>query len=274
MPNWSFNTVAIRGAKNEVINFLNEGLKRTHGRKKSFSPIAENASTAEIKEKLDKYGLSLRSWLPMPRTFIQWDTTNSMKNFDWWLQDTKRVSLSWKEIQEQLEELQKQYGEEYQKYCDGYNKAKQHQLKKYGVAGWYDYNCMTLGTKWNSRIESWSFQNENEDEFLITFYCETAWSLPDRWVCKMQDLHPNLHFGCFATEESYAYLGFMDGHDGMKWVENHEYSEVEARVKVENPGLDEDSDESWEIYSETYNDLSDETFGHFIDYMNDCYEPA
>ena len=325
MPNWSFNTVAIRGKKNEVINFLNEGLKRSHGRKKNFALLPEGASTEQISEALAKYPLTLRSWLPMPRTFIKYDTTNQKTSYASWLcrEKTAKLTRKWNEevsknikahLEANNERLMKQaksempneetewkikslaedmaakelYPEdyaEYKKYSDGYDNAKVEQAAKYGCVGWYDYNCATLGTKWDSRVESWKIVNDSDDWFVLTFYCETAWSLPYAWVGTVQKQHDGrdtLRFFCYATEESYAYLGFMDGFAPLDWVENHEYencvAEAMEKLKEENPDTPEeeleDSEELWDMQTEIYNEFCDEVFGRFMDYVNGCYEPC
>lgn len=87
MPNWSSNTLVIRGKKNDVVDFLLVGLnqqkvKLTFDLHKSK---AENIAKT-LNEGNKKQILSLRSWMPMPKTFIEWDTTNQLQSFDSWLE--------------------------------------------------------------------------------------------------------------------------------------------------------------------------------------------
>lgn len=266
MPNWSFNTIAIRGTKKQVINFLNEGLKRTHGRKKGFALLAENATAVEIEDKLRNYGLSLRSWLPMPRTFLRFDTTNKLPDFHWWVYDKLKRKVEFKDIESNIEMYKEKYADEYKKYCEGYEKAKEYQLHKYGYVGWYDYNRATLGTKWNSNIENWGIVSAADDCFILTAYCETAWNLPYAWVINMQKKHKDLFFACYAWEESYEYCGFMDG-NSCDWVENHKYDEIEEKINKEHPELEKDSEDRWEYGSEYYGELQNEVYERFLAYI-------
>ena len=266
MPNFSFNTIAIRGTKKQVIEFLNEGLKRTHGRKKNFSLLSVNATIDEIEEKLKTHVLTLRSWLPMPRTYKQYDTANKMNDFDWWLYDKFKGKVKLKDIERDIEKYKEKYFEEYKNYTIGYTNAAQYQLRKYGYVGWFVYNCATLGTKWNATFENWGIVSVDNDCFILTGYCETAWNLPFRWVLNMQNLHKDLYFACYAWEESYEYCGYMDG-NSCDWVENHNYEEIEDKIDKEHPELDKDSEDRWEYGSEYYGELQDEVYKNFLSYI-------
>lgn len=268
MPNWSYNEIAIRGTKQEVINFLNDGLKQTHGRKKSFSLLADNATSVEIEDKLRNYGLSLRSWLPMPRTFIKWDTTNRLQNFDWWLDEKiLKHKVEWKAIQENIEAYKEQYGAEYAKYCKGYEKAKKYQQRVHGHVGWYDYNCATLGTKWNSEFEGWELVMDNDDDFVVIGHCDTAWSMPEAWLQRMRSKYPLLHFYMYAWEESYAYIGYFDGENPDDWTEKYDYKQAANEVAEKHPDLDNESEEYYNVVSDILNEHMAEIHEHFMEYI-------
>ena len=64
MPNWCSNTLTIKGSKKDAIKFFE---------KAGFDP------TSELGEFIKNNKLTLRSWMPMPKTFVEMDTTNQKR---------------------------------------------------------------------------------------------------------------------------------------------------------------------------------------------------
>ena len=115
MPNWTFNTITVRGSKEDLNKMMNDA------------------------EKTDGV-LNLSSWFPVPETF-----------------------------------------------------------KKYGVVGWYDYNCKMYGCKWNSEL---NVEHQSDEE--VVFTADTPWSAPDAWLLRMSAKYPTLEFYNHAEyEEGY-----------------------------------------------------------------------
>lgn len=108
--------------------------------------------------------------------------------------------------------------EEYEEYLKEYNEAKRIQQETYGIIGWYNYNCATLGTKWD-RLADISV-TENDFGGTIDIYLETAWSFPDPWYEDLVNLYEDdWNVECTAREESGAFnlrfhnLELMDSWD-------------------------------------------------------------
>ena len=178
MPNWSYNTVCIKGKKDAMQKLINNGLENsglepTNDIEKDFDNLLNNATVKcvdNIDGKLEidyKKGLTARTFMPMPDTFLLHDTTN---------------------------------------YPNAYpTEVCQEQIEKYGALGWYDYNCLTLGTKWDFDLQDAELMETPDGKWQIIFYCETAWSTPDAWCINIKKLVPEINVGYKADEESGAY---------------------------------------------------------------------
>lgn len=162
MPNLVYNNIAIKGEKENILNFLNEGLKNSklkecktlEGAYNKLNKHAKNMCSDvnfknaigmkeghPAKVKFNK-GLTLDTFRPMPLIFYQYDTTN---------------------------------------YADDCPNIAKMQLEQYGCVGWYDWGCKYRGTKWDSDIDGFNL-SVNGDIAIITFHCDTAWSCPCGWM--------------------------------------------------------------------------------------------
>lgn len=68
MPNWVKNTVALKGTKQQMT--------------KLFSQVADVKTWEDVENKIGNLELTMRSFLPMPQTYLDWDTTNDMQTFE------------------------------------------------------------------------------------------------------------------------------------------------------------------------------------------------
>lgn len=273
MPNWSYNTIAIQGKKEAVQELIDLGLKNSNlvpsgDIIKDFENLVQNGMVkttvgdmlkdgGENEVCMDKW-FSARTFFPMPDTFLLHDTTNSPNAYP--------------------------------------AEVVKEQIEKYGAVGWYDYNCKTLGCKWNFSL------NENEDAsivevqdgiFRITFTCRTPWSMPLAWCGSMRNVAEGLRVFIKANEESSAYIlcgevdadGELDEYCDMdgemskqygEWEKEREREEekikkdekkmatikkkVKKRLEDGDNEFDEETLTSWEIES-----LVDEVCGDFFD---------
>lgn len=189
MPNWVYGSYAIKGKKENILNFLNEGLKNSNEATKStcreaFDKLVNNAKTKETKNDVFDFSpdkpkeicvmnnLTLDTFRPMPDTFLMWDTTNHSK------------------------ELKKQSKE---------------QLNKYGFVGWYDYGIYVLrGTKWNAELNGFSL-DECDDVATIKFTCDTAWNVPEKWLRWVKETFKvNVLLCCSEEYNSFNLFGEID----------------------------------------------------------------
>ena len=157
MPNWTDNFIQIRGAKEDLDKFINDGVKR-------------EGDSEEVKAQPYSFG----SWIPRPETYDKYDTTN-YPNGDR-LRLGERVS-PWDEnspiVTPQLIEEFKQ--------------ATKEQMEKYGAVGWYDWNKKNYGCKWD---EPFSIERVSDTEAQINV--TTPWTAPDAFLLTISERYPNL----------------------------------------------------------------------------------
>ena len=231
MPNWNTNRIAVLGKKEKVIDFLNGGR------------LEEGQEHYKYDDDLNKVSFldySLRSWYPMPDTFKRWDTTNSKCDFKYYIQTEKMkeamrlydipMTQEGKRnfpsiIRNMTEDMLKDFEEDYKRYCDGYDRAVKYQKENYGCVGWYDYNCKTLGTKWDAEIEITILHNTNKLTAL-NLDCQTAWTYPDAWLKSISQDYPDLTIICYTSEEGGEYCGYFNTKED-KWIECFEGGEID-----------------------------------------------
>lgn len=241
MPNWVYGHYAIKGPKENVLAFLNEGIRNSgyepmQDCRAAYGFLCENAKTkasdfgyvghrrvgtqpGDPAAIVLKDGLTMCTFRPMPDTFLLYDTTNCA---------------------EQLPEVALE------------------QKKLYGVVGWYDWGCKFLGTKWNAHLTDTSF-SEDGDTVTLRFRLETAWSYPDAWLRWVKD---TFHVGVllYVDEESgaYCFYGEVDGDEQVSLDESG------------RPDLDdfEDEDAYWDAVSEwecEHKDTMLADFNYFVE---------
>ena len=182
MPNWCLNTLTIKGSKKDAIKFFE---------KAGFD------STSELGEFIKNNKLTLRSWMPMPKTFEEMDTSNPKRKREYFASD-----------------------EEYKTYSMAYDDAAKHQRETYGVVGWYSYNLQTLGCKWDEPINEYGGDYfESNDSVEITFEFDTPWSPPTNWLETIIEDNNGLSFQLDGYEPGNCFHTHMFGEDG-KVVEN------------------------------------------------------
>lgn len=246
MPNWVTNTIIVRGKEKNIINFLNYGIKEEENKIKSLE-----------REELDKLNgkLSLRSFIPKEYPFNEEDFALDLAN-------TKMDKVMF--LNSEYHKEPREYYKSYEEYSKAYDELKEKQMAARGICGWYDYNCATLGTKWDSYF---SYINkvcdDIGDESFISLECETAWCCPDLWLHAVQKKFPDVKINLFCTEESRAFCGYFL-HDGTEYfIDTKDYNDVtDMRVHKEDF---EDEDDYYCACEEVYDDLEVEVYHKFED---------
>lgn len=167
MPNWTTNNIQIRGTKESLDKFINDGQKRFDDEGKEYYCFG--------------------SWIPRPETYDKYDTTNYpygerlvVGNRVGWDKDSPVVT------EELIEE---------------YKQASKEQMEKYGAIGWYDWNKLNYGCKWDS-----DFDLKRESDTLLTFECDTPWCAPEAFLLTISQRYPDLEIELYAHYED----GFND----------------------------------------------------------------
>lgn len=166
MPNWCNNTLTINGSNKDVRKFIANGLH-----KKSVPNDAAQIEGLISENDSEDSCLRLTSYVPMPKTFKNYDTTN---------------------------------------YPEKFKKQAKYQMKNYGCVGWYDWGLKYLGTKWDTELTSPKVTRWENDEISITFNFDTAWAPPVTWLENVQKKYPKLIFYMEFIEEGMDFRGFSE----------------------------------------------------------------
>ena len=187
MPNWTNNSINITGSKDAIKKFKTDAIKHEGGI------------------------LLLSSWMPIPETFLKYDTTNHPYG-----EGLKVGEKWWDGLGNHGDEIITE------ELIEEFKRATEEQKEKYGVIGWYDYNLKTFGCKWDCRVEI-----SNESDKQIDLSTETPWSAPHNWLLTLSKNYPELSF----YHNAYYEDGFWEEtkyHDGAKSVlASGEYDEEE-----------------------------------------------
>lgn len=308
MPNWVFNTIAVKGNVEDVKSFLIKGATN-----KGIS-LPTNSTITEIcnlfNEKTDEGAMSLTSFVPMPQTYRDFDTTNhsfgkgisfnliqntkllEKFNFEDEIELRKTIFDYMQLINDELVTLLITDNNSIDDYLtnksvdivdaimtkcnvssdnrsnistiitdflttlkknvtDFYN-ATNEQKEKYGVVGWYEWGLKNLGTKWDSSLENWDFEECGNNEVAVFMYCETAWSIPTEWLMTIKKENPNLRMACRTCEEQPAWNGYFNVDDD-EWIENYTYDDIETYIYDENNEIVEYNDELSEKIEDNFN---------------------
>lgn len=98
-------------------------------------------------------------------------------------------------------------------YPAGSDKAKAHKeqqlnnIEEYGYENWYDWRLDNWGTKWDPEVarihDLWHYDNEA----LIIFEFDTAWSPPNEWLLETSKLFPDVTLTCRYEESGMGFVG-------------------------------------------------------------------
>ena len=242
MPNWVNSCFSLQGSKDTIHNFIklgltNSNLETSNDIEKDFERLLKEATTKtvvgkgtgkEVNDLTDEIFLSMRTFRPSPDTFLKYDTTN---------------------------------------YAEFFKEEADKQRSEYGVVGWYDYNCATLGTKWNAELTDCSLRafDENPNYYRFDFCLDTAWSFPAAWCRYIKEKFPDIVIKFYSIEESNCFhcFGFFeeegendyDISDVLNLVFEHnsdirEVKESELEEKLDAGEIDQDT------YDNEMNELS------------------
>ena len=252
MSNWVQNQVALKGTKEQMT--------------KLFNQVYDNVETWEdVENNIETWELTMRSWLPMPKTFEDFDTTNSIETFE--MKYGELLKAAENLPVDEYEQVENGYRMAYQVYVKQYNAAKHYQEKTYGCVGWYDYNKKTLGTKWNAQIEHLHIASELEkdDVVVVYFYVQTAWTEP---IPFLEHLAQFVHVVVRSDEEGGFFNNFRDINKDLE-IKDIAKDTTTLYKKYKEENRDRDEDEWYDDYRaeemELLNQLDDEFYQYVID---------
>lgn len=194
MPNWVYSEGTITGSKEAIQKFIKDGLKA--------ETLPETIN--EINNLVENANLSLGCWLPRPKIYDDFDTTN---------------------------------------YPERFPDAAKEQKELYGYVGWRDWNIANYGCKWDCKFDSFNY-TENEENCVILFYFDSPWSPAAEWFGKMQEMYPDLNFVLEYIEPGNCFAGYgqtqregesvwFEYSDYDNWEESPLYTQYEDEEMVD-----------------------------------------
>ena len=272
MPNWSRNLIALKGKKENILKFINEGLKNSQVSEKNDIEEAFDSLLEDGKHKVANYGfgsktmghsvdnpaaikmvkgVTMRTFRPYPDdSYLMYDTTNSA---------------------EKMPEIAKE------------------QFRKFGYVGWYDLNSGRhmhsgendygkseangkepwdvgcLGTKWDAELNNLAL-SVGDDEAVITFDVDTAWSYPDYWLIWIKRTFCVNVYIC-AHEESNAYNFYQEIDHEDDGKDYDDFIEMEGCPDEDDY---DDEDDYYEAWSEFESYAQEKMRSEFLDYVDSC----
>lgn len=180
MPNWVYNTMCLKETKKGALKeFINDTLKKD-GYNVQVSSGQDWLVRVSNNQLCDNYkGIWLSTFIKRPETYDLYDTTNYPNG--------ERLVLGQK-IQIGEDEVIVT-NEVVQLFKD----ATTEQLQKFGVVGWYAWNNMNYGCKWDTCLTEITPEVNNVDGMecmKLTF--DTPWSDPFPIYTFIFDNYPNL----------------------------------------------------------------------------------
>lgn len=156
MPNWTNNSITVRGTADEIQKFINDGVKN----------VAE--------KRVEDFDYSFNSWFPTPDTYRKYDTTNHPNGEGLRLGEH---ACFWDENSPIVTE----------ELIEEYKKATREQYLDYGCIGWREWNTLNYGCKWDC-----GFNLKRASDNCVTFNVDTPWTAPLAFIAKLSRRYPEL----------------------------------------------------------------------------------
>jgi hypothetical protein len=190
-----WNIIFIKGTKQSIVDFFNRGLKGC----KSTVRVSADMSGGQIADRLIEPGcpISMNSYLPMPQTYLNYDTSDEPWGFCDWYEvgccnnagdyDLELMNVRKQEIYDYLQAHPERFTadetgsyeladfdralktihpeliEPYRKYRRGYYQAAAYQQRKYGVVGWEEWRIKHYGCPYNEPLDVWKVEYETKE---------------------------------------------------------------------------------------------------------------
>lgn len=195
MPNWVYNTMSLRETKKGALqDFLNATLKMDgyDVRVNSGQDWLDKMKNHLLGESYK--GICLSTFVKRPETYDMYDTTNHPNGERLVLGETTNVGDQKVVVTEEV--------------IQDFKNATLEQEQKYGVIGWYDWNCLNYGCKWDTCMTEEVLEiSVSDDKEGLTLKFETPWSDPLPIFGHIFNGFPDLDLTITVEEEA----GFFNG---------------------------------------------------------------
>ena len=270
MPNWAYNTLAIKHNDVEVLKKIKEELKGdVEGQYLDFNKVIPMPETLDVTS-------------PLRENDLMFYILTLAKNRDEILELPPRILSHVQSILDEhktdksLNELLKKYMQEYTKLvlAGTADKKDKHgivagisllqghhyfmNIVRYGVYSWYDWRCAMWNTKWNADCNEVKLEGDT-----LTYQFDTAWSGPWPIAAAISALYEGTTVVMNTTYEDPDGLDSVAYRDGQpalvaQYPQIYRYNDVkyesfgDALKAAEDNGLDEE--EAWNAVEEYIDD--------------------
>ena len=233
------NFIFIKGSKQSIVDFINRGLEGSRVKKR----VSDSLSGAEIVNRLNDHGypISMTSYIPMPRTYLTYDTTNAVKSFySWYVEgmgpydmiDSRISHARQKEVDDFIDAHKDVFGEElygipcynhsmkllhpelkdaYRLYRQNYYQAKSYQKRKYGIIGLLDWCRTNYGCTWPAPFDVWRLYKEMEDSLCLAIEMNVCALIPDVFLRYMNSIDGLTVYAYGNDSEEYEFWYQFNG---------------------------------------------------------------
>lgn len=233
------NFIFIKGSKQSIVDFINRGLEGSRVKKR----VSDSMSGAEIVNRLNDHGypISMTSYIPMPRTYLTYDTTNTVMCFySWYVErmgyydmiDSRISHARQKELDDFIDSRKDVFGgkapgfndyncamemlhpelkEAYRLYQHNYYQAKSYQKRKYGIIGWLDWCRTNYGCTWPAPFDVWRLYKETGDSLCLAIEMNVSELIPDVFLRYMNSIDGLTVYAYGNDNEEYEFWYQFNG---------------------------------------------------------------
>lgn len=166
MPNWVFNQIRVTGDSDRLDRLVSHLLQSAG----LSCDVAGLEAVRLLDCSVDKLHLSSFDRDPYPETFLRYDTTNHPDGARLKVGDPYSDFLSSPSQKKTVTE----------ETIEEFRRATAFQRETYGVVGWYDFNLVHFGCKWDSTIGSIMMEDDG-----LHISVDTPWSPPEPWLARL-----------------------------------------------------------------------------------------
>lgn len=289
------NIIFIKGSKQSIVNFINRGLKVSKVRNR----VSELMSSAEIVNRLNRYGypISMTSYIPMPKTYFTYDTTNSVKSFySWYVEgmgpydmiDCHISHARQKELDDFIDSHKDMFSEQlygnpcynhamkllhpelkeaYRLYRHNYYQAKSYQKHKYGIIGWLDWCRTNYGCTWSAPFDVWRLYLETKDSLCLAIEMNVSALIPDVFLRYLNSIDGLTVYAYGNDNEDYDFWYQFNGQNN-EFTKKNPWKDRNYRKYLKEFQNAEDSD----TYHPEYNAVCKVMAGYVKNFLKELNE--
>ena len=222
----------------------------------------------------------MTSYIPMPRTYLTYDTTNIVKDFySWYVEgigpydmiDSRISYARQKEVEDFIDAHKDVFSEElyglpcynhamkllhpelkdaYRLYRHNYYQAKSYQKHKYGIIGWLDWCRTNYGCTWPAPFDVWRLYKETGDNLCLAIEMNVCALIPDVFLRYMNSIDGLTVYAYGNDNEEYEFWYQFNGQNNEITKKNPWKDRNYKKYLKEFEKAEEDLSKAWIPFSD------------------------